>query len=244
MSVVFLDKKLSMTHWLSLVALFVGVVLVQLSTETPKKGASVDIGDVEKHQSPQLGFIAILIAVCCSGLSGVWFERILKRSSTSLWIRNIQLALVSLIFACFSSGAQDLKLIREHGFFQGFNSLVVFIILVQAGGGLLVALVVKYADNILKGFATSLATVLSTVASIFIFAFEPSILFVIGSTIVLGAAFLYGVADSTPQPSSSSASTLPTYDHQALDEKEKGSPRSEPTNNNGNAIPHSTVLRL
>ena len=47
-------------------------------------------------------------------------------------------------------------------------------VLLQAGGGLLVAMVVKYADNILKGFATSLSIIISCCASYFLFGFVVS----------------------------------------------------------------------
>ena len=41
-------------------------------------------------------------------------------------------------------------------FFKGYNSIVWGVIFFQAAGGLIVAMVVKYADNIIKNFATSL----------------------------------------------------------------------------------------
>jgi len=42
--------------------------------------------------------------------------------------------------------------IDNSGFFYGYDSVVWLIILIQAFSGLLVAVVVKYADNILKGW--------------------------------------------------------------------------------------------
>jgi UDP-sugar transporter A1/2/3 len=58
-------------------------------------------------------------------------------------------------------------------------------ILNQAFAGLIVAMVVKYADNILKGFATSVSIILSSVASTFIFDFKITNLFLIGASLVL-----------------------------------------------------------
>jgi len=49
----------------------------------------------------------------------------------------------------FMSG--ELAGVREDGFFFGYNSMVWTVIFLQAVGGLVVAVVVKYADNILKG---------------------------------------------------------------------------------------------
>jgi UDP-sugar transporter A1/2/3 len=78
---------------------------------------------IAREQNAALGFIAILIAVCCSGLSGVWFERILKTSKTSLWVRNFQLALVSFVLAVGSVVLKDFGAVRDRGFFQGYSQL-------------------------------------------------------------------------------------------------------------------------
>ena len=59
-------------------------------------------------------------------------------------------------------------------------------------GGLLVAVVVKYADNILKGFATSISIVLSTLISVYFFHFGLSFGFLVGAGLVIGAVFMYG----------------------------------------------------
>ena len=71
-------------------------------------------------------------------------------------------------------------------------------------GGLIIATVIKYADNIIKGFATSLSILLSSVISYFILHdFTPSLFFYSGTLFVLIATFLYGW--EKPKPSSSVA---------------------------------------
>ena len=70
--------------------------------------------------------------------------------------------------------------------------------MLQSLGGILVAVVVKYADNILKGFATSAAIVISCVVSVYLFDVVLSLQFIIGTVLVLLSIFLY--ARFVPQP--------------------------------------------
>ena len=57
----------------------------------------------------------------------------------------------------------------------------------------MVAVVVKYADNVLKGFATSISVVLSCIVASFVFHGESQFnpLFLAGALIVCTAAFLF-----------------------------------------------------
>lgn len=64
-------------------------------------------------------------------------------------------------------------------------------------------MVVKYADNILKGFAVSLSIIVSSVMSYFLLGdFQPSGYFVIGASIVIASTFLYGYEPKQIQPQS------------------------------------------
>lgn len=56
----------------------------------------------------------------------------------------------SLVFASLAVILNDLDSVVSGGFFQGYTSIVVVLVLLQAFGGLVVAIAVKYADNILK----------------------------------------------------------------------------------------------
>lgn len=78
-----------------------------------------------------------------------------------------------------------------------YDWFVWYLVILQATGGLLVAMVVKYADNILKGFATSLAIVVACVASILFFDFQLSLQFSLGTMLVISSIFLYGYQPPT-----------------------------------------------
>lgn len=184
-AVAMLKKKLLTTQWGSLFVLVCGVAMVQLS-----QGGETRVLTVEQNRV--LGFCAALGACFLSGFAGIFFEKMLKTSDLSVWMRNIQLSLLSLPLSLITSFINDSSVISEKGFLFGYDLFVFFLVLLQACGGLIVAVVVKYADNILKGFATSLAIVLSCVVSIYLFSFELTLQFAFGTLLVIASVFLYG----------------------------------------------------
>jgi UDP-sugar transporter A1/2/3 len=191
-AVLMLGQSLSAKKWLSLVILTAGVACVQIPSGTAKT--------VTQQGNYMVGIAAVAVACVCSGFAGVYFEKVLKNGqSSSIWVRNIQLSVGCLGIALFGALVWDGQAIREQGFFQGYNPVVFATVCVQAAGGLIVAMVIKYADNILKGFATSLSIILSTVASVFIFNFVPTIYFLFGSILVFLATYLYSMPEA-PKP--------------------------------------------
>lgn len=186
-AVIILNKQLLKTQWFSLVTLVLGVVLVQLAHTSEQ----ITVGH-GPQQNKLIGFSAALSACCLSGFAGIYFEKMLKGSDISVWMRNVQLSLCSLPFGLLTCFITDNTVIKEKGFFFGYDKFILYLILLQAGGGLIVAVVVKYADNILKGFATSLAIVISCVASVYIFNFQLTFQFSVGALFVIFSIFLYG----------------------------------------------------
>ncbi|KIV82968.1 hypothetical protein PV11_05030 [Exophiala sideris] len=191
LSVALVHQQLCRRKWASLFFLTIGVAAVQVGP------ALRDAGKSEQTGSRLVGFVSVAVACVLSGLAGVYFELVLKRSTTSLWIRNIQLSAASLIIASFGAYVWDGRAIRENGFFQGFTPSAVATILLSACGGLIVAVVVKYADNIMKGFATSLSVILSTIVSVILFDFQATIFFLEGASLVFLATYLYSVPEQT-----------------------------------------------
>ena len=77
---------------------------------------------------------------------------------------------------------------------QGFDSVVWTVVLLNSCGGLLVAAVMKYADNIVKCFAAALAILSGTLISVPLFHFHPSRLFAVGGLCTISATMLYSWA--------------------------------------------------
>ncbi|KAK5977002.1 UDP-N-acetylglucosamine transporter [Trichostrongylus colubriformis] len=195
-SVTMLGRSLNRLKWLALILLTGGVALVQM----PAGGASKATTDGSTSDSI-VGLLAVLAACFSSGFAGVYFEKILKTTNVSLWMRNLQLAFFSIFGGFFMCWFYDYRAIQKDGFLQGYNNVIWIVVLLQAYGGLVIALVVKYADNILKGFAVSLSIILSSFASWFILGdFTPSLMFAAGATIVILSTFMYGYEPKTAKP--------------------------------------------
>merc|ERR1719472_752294 len=79
-----------MIQWVSLALLTFGVAAVVLSEMAPQD-------DAKEGKSILPGLAAVLTACVMSGLAGVYFEKLLKGSTVSLWARNLQLALYSIV---------------------------------------------------------------------------------------------------------------------------------------------------
>ncbi|XP_042283507.1 solute carrier family 35 member A3b isoform X1 [Thunnus maccoyii] len=188
-SVSMLGKKLGLYQWLSLLFLMAGVTLVQWPTESEVDSEQ----KVLSAGSQFVGLMAVLMACVSSGFAGVYFEKILKETKQSVWVRNIQLGLFGFVFGFLGMIIYDGQRVRESGMFQGYNTITCTVVVLQALGGLVIAVVIKYADNILKGFATSLSIILSTLISYFLLEdFNPTSMFFLGAMLVIAATFLYG----------------------------------------------------
>lgn len=154
------------------------------------QGIIADYNMRNPHPNSTIGLLAVIVACMTSGLAGVYFEKILKDFQgavgqglteerthvVGLWIRNAQLSFYSLFPALFigvffNDGAQ----VSKYGFFSGYNWVVIVVVLLQAFGGILVSLVIKYANNIAKNFATSIGIIISFVISFLFLDLEPSV---------------------------------------------------------------------
>ena len=75
--------------------------------------------DVEIPMNRPLGLICVFAACMLSGLAGVYFEKVLKRSDKTIYVRNLQLSFFSLFPALFlgvlwKDGNEIREKVRHH----------------------------------------------------------------------------------------------------------------------------------
>jgi UDP-sugar transporter A1/2/3 len=189
--------------------LTIGIGIVQVSTNATSH--------TDDTQNNVQGLVAVLSACILSGMAGVYFEKLLKAPNNrakmddlqekgklnnvilvpeegQLWVRSLQLSVWSTFLALFLTVIwKDGKQVLEHGPFWNFTPVVWILVAVHALGGIIVGVVVKYADNILKGFATSVSIILSTILSVLLMNFAITGLFLIGTSLVVSATYLYSL---------------------------------------------------
>ena len=192
-SVLMLNRKYSPQQWICLVMLSLGVAVVVL--DKPKEDEEDKADSVE--QSMAKGLVAVSVACCSSALAGVYFEKVIKTAGgkskpVSVWMRNIQLAFFSIITAVFQGTiSKDNDRPAGQPYLYGFTFWAWVLVMLQAGGGMLVAAVIKYADNVLKGLATGVSVCVATGMSFLLFGTHISGQFVAGAAVILTSVYFF-----------------------------------------------------
>lgn len=204
-SVIMLNRKYTMQQWICLVTLSLGVAVVVLDQKSEKKE------EEKKEQSLFLGLLAVSIACLSSALAGVYFEKVVKgtagakQKTVSVWMRNIQLAFFSIVIAVTKGFFTNSTLAPGLHYLHGFTFWPWVLVCLQAGGGLLVAAVIKYADNVLKGLATGVSVCFATAVSFLLFGTPISSKFLVGAGVILVSVYFF----SNPIKKAAVESSLP-----------------------------------
>ena len=187
-SVLLLNSRITRRQCLALMTLVVGMILVNASEGGAERVvASANGGGTSR------GLLAVFTATFISGFAGAYLEKMYKSSShggadshsDSVWFRNTQLACFSVPVALMSAYWRDSAQIGHGGFFQGYDYVVGIVVVLQATGGLVVALVMRHAGNILKCFAVSISMCNCAVFTCLVSSEQTSV-----STLVMGLALV------------------------------------------------------
>lgn len=205
-SVIVLRANISTRKWRALALLVLGCILVQ---HTPSCVVSTSVTDTAASSAVATGLLMTFIMVTISGIAGVMIERILKNQGPgmvqmSIWERNVQLSFWGILGATASMLLRDYEQVSEKGFTYGWSSFAVIVVICQSVGGLVTAVVVKYTNTIIKGFAVGLSVVITSVISVFVFSTQPTLIFWIGASAVVLSIFNYneesGPSSNNPVP--------------------------------------------
>ncbi len=85
----------------------------------------------------------------------------------------------------------DWPAVRDDGMLRGYDWLVWLLTFFNSVGGLVIATVMKYADNILKAYAQASAIIFAFLGSAILFEFQPSISFLFGALLVIVSIYMY-----------------------------------------------------
>lgn len=200
-SVILLGRSYSLMQWASLALISAGVTIVVLEDNDDR------VDESPKGSTPwiqHIGIIAVLSASLCSALAGVLFEKYVKQDDTvdlggenqkpSLWMRNIQLAVFSSLCACakelFEASSSEKK-----SFLSGFTEWVWFLIFLRASTGLLVAVIIRRMDNVVKGFTSGVSIVVGIFGSSLVFDTHLTERMWHGVLMVVTAGYAFGNKD-------------------------------------------------
>jgi len=197
-SVTLLGRSYSPMQWASLALLSAGVTIVVLGDYDDRVGESPE-GSTPWTQ--HIGIIAVLSASLCSALAGVLFEKYVKRDEAadldgknqnpSLWMRNIQLAVFSSLCA-FTKELFEASSSEKKTFLSGFTEWVWFLIFLRASTGLLVAVIIRRMDNVVKAFASGVSIIIGVFGSSLVFDTHLTQRMWLGVFMVVTAGYAFG----------------------------------------------------
>ncbi|XP_057541735.1 CMP-sialic acid transporter 4-like isoform X1 [Amaranthus tricolor] len=178
---IILKKKLSEIQWAAFILLCAGCTTAQLNSNSD-----------HVLQTPLYGWIMAIVMALLSGFAGVYTEAIIKkRPQRNINVQNFYLYVFGMIFNAIAIVIQDFDAVANKGFFHGYSFITVLMIVNHALSGIAVSMVMKFADNIVKVYSTSVAMLLTAVVSVFLFGFNLSLAFFLGATVVSVSVYLH-----------------------------------------------------
>ncbi|KAJ6818390.1 CMP-sialic acid transporter 1 [Iris pallida] len=206
----FLQRKLSNLQWMAIVLLAVGTTTSQV------KGCGEASCD-SLFSAPVQGYMLGILSACLSALAGVYTEYLMKKNSDSLYWQNVQLYTFGTIFNMARLVWDDFRVGFDRGpwwqrLFNGYTITTWLVVLNLGSTGLLVSWLMKYADNIVKVYSTSMAMLLTMILSVYLFTFKPTVQLFLGIVICMISLHMYfapvHVLVDLPSTSKAASSTL------------------------------------
>ncbi|KAF6828901.1 cmp-sialic acid transporter [Colletotrichum plurivorum] len=190
-----LNTKISKIQWIAIVMQICGLMVTQYNPET---GTTY----------PFSTYFILLFQVFLSASSGVYNQALLKTDDSSLHADNMILYAAGAVMNLMCHIVIKVLKADEPGFFEGYNSFgAIMVIVSNVFIGLAITAVYKYADAVIKCFATAVATGILLYVSPILFGTKLSFLVLPGTVVVFVASWLY--MDNPPPKDATPASNEP-----------------------------------
>ncbi|XP_022150461.1 CMP-sialic acid transporter 1 isoform X2 [Momordica charantia] len=185
----FLRRKLSNLQWMAIILLAVGTTMSQV------KGCG-EASCESLLSSPIQGYMLGILSACLSALAGIYTEFLMKKNNDTLYWQNVQLYTFGAIFNMARLVVDDFRGGFEKGpwwqrLFNGYSITTWMVVINLGSTGLLVSWLMKYADNIVKVYSTSMAMLLTTVLSVHLFNFRPTLQLFLGIIVCMMSLHMY-----------------------------------------------------
>ncbi|KAL9242915.1 hypothetical protein vseg_016872 [Gypsophila vaccaria] len=185
----FLKRKLSNLQWM-------GIMLLAVGTTTSQVKGCGDSSCDSLFSAPIQGYMLGILSACLSALAGVYTEFLMKKNNDSLYWQNVQLYTFGAIFNMARLVVDDFRSGFEKGpwwqrLFDGYSLTTWLVVLNLGSSGLLVSWLMKYADNIVKVYSTSMAMLLTMILSVYLFNFKPTVQLFLGIIICMMSVHMY-----------------------------------------------------
>lgn len=185
-----LGQQRTTTQWVSLFLLLLGMMTTMLPTAGGPVVTTASASDRLE------GIQVVLLNSCLAALSGVLNEWLIKFQDPDqpLMLKNAQIYAFGVLVSLPNYRTP------AAGGLEGFTTLAWAIVLCNSFLGLSVAAVLKYTDNLVKNYVSSLAVLLSTIFSVLFFGFVLTPPFVLGFLVVSCSSYLYFGTPQLPPP--------------------------------------------
>jgi len=189
---VFLKRYLSRTQWMALILLMCAATTSQIS----------GCGNV--LAAPMIGYAFGILSAWLSAFAGVYTEFLMKKNNDNLYWQNVQLYGFGTLFNAFRLTYDDVTSGFSNGMwitnaFDGYNWVTVLIVLNFAFAGMSVSWIMKFADTIVKVYATSSAMMITALLSIWFFHLDPTLQLFMGIIIACISLILYFLPPETSE---------------------------------------------
>jgi len=176
----FTGKPLHQLQWVCVIVQCCAIAIVQYDA---CKGAGF---------LPEKAYYMIGAATSITAVTSVWNQIVIQGFDVPINLQNsIMYAFGSIIATGSYLHSTTSKGGHHKGFFEGYTTLPLLLVLFQAFHGLAVALVYKYADAIVKNFANSSVMAILIVVSAYFFALQTTLHSWLGIVIVLATTYCY-----------------------------------------------------